>query len=127
MPPCSLQHLETHQIDRWYNVWQIVQTGVVLYYANVAMPYPFDGNVLRWVDLDIVCYADGSIVVKDERESEEHISRYAYPEGVVHCALAARDELHRLAHSSALPFDRTGWSAARQSPGPKYCCQSSRI
>jgi protein associated with RNAse G/E len=96
--------------DRWYNVWQIDRTEGVLVYANVAMPCRFDGSVLRWVDLDIdiVCYADGSIVVKDEREFEEHISRFAYPEGVVNCALAARDELHRLANAGAFPFDRTG-------------------
>jgi protein associated with RNAse G/E len=93
--------------DRWYNVWQFDRTEGVLVYANVAMPCQFDGRVLRWVDLDIdiVCYVDGSIVVKDEDEFEEHIVRFAYPEDVVEHALAARDELLRLARADAFPFD----------------------
>ena len=96
--------------DRWYNVYQIDRTEGVLFYANVAMPCQFDGGVLRWVDLDIdiVLCDDGSIVVKDEDEFEEHISRFAYPEDVVEHALAARDELLRLARASAFPFNQTG-------------------
>jgi protein associated with RNAse G/E len=72
------------------------------------MPCQFDGSVLRWVDLDIdiVCYADGSIVVKDEREFEEHTTLLAYPDQVVERALAARDELLCLAQASEFPFKR---------------------
>ena len=58
--------------------------------------------------MDIVCCDDGSIVVKDEREFEEHIVRFAYPEDVIENALAARDELVRLAYAGQYPFDRTG-------------------
>ena len=107
--------------DRWYNVWQIDRTEGVLVYANVAMPCQFEGSVLRWVDLDIdvVCYANGSIVVKDEHEFEAHIVRFAYPEHVIKCALAARDELLRLAHAGEFPFERMGHSAASQSQDPR--------
>ena len=96
--------------DRWYNVWQINRTTGVLIYANVAMPCQFDDRFLRWVDLDIdiVCYADGSIVVKDEDEFEAHIVRFAYPEDVVAHALAARDELLRLAYAGDFSFTRSG-------------------
>jgi protein associated with RNAse G/E len=96
--------------DRWYNVWQFDRTEGVLVYANVAMPCQFDGSVLRWVDLDIdiVCCHDGSIVVKDEHEFEEHIVRFAYPEDVVEHALAARDELLSLAKACVFPCSRTG-------------------
>ena len=96
--------------DRWYNVWQIDRTKGAFVYANVAMPCQFDGSVLRWVDLDIdiVCHTDGSIVVKDEDEFEEHIVRFAYPEDVVEHALAARDELLSLAKAGAFPFSRSG-------------------
>ena len=96
--------------DRWYNVWQIDRTEGVLFYANVAMPCQFDGSILRWVDLDIdvVCYTDGSIVVKDEHEFEEHILLLAYPEDVIERALAARDELLCLARAGEFPFNQTG-------------------
>jgi protein associated with RNAse G/E len=96
--------------DRWYNVWQFDRARAVLFYANVAMPCQFDGSVLRWVDLDIdiVCCADGSVVVKDEDEFEEHTARFAYPDHVVERALAARDELLSLANAAAFPFNPTG-------------------
>ena len=55
-----------------------------------------------------------SIVVKDQDEFEEHISHFAYPEDVVEHALAARDELLRLAYASDFPFDRTGQATTRQ-------------
>ena len=102
--------------DRWYNVWQFDRPEGVLVYANVAMPCQFDGCVLRWVDLDIdiVCHTDGSIVVKDEDEFEEHIVRFAYPEHVVEHTLAARHELLRLARAGNFPFARSGSSTARQ-------------
>ena len=97
--------------DRWYNVWQIDRTEGVLFYANVAMPCQFDGSILRWVDLDIdvVCYTDGSIVVKDEHEFEEHVLLFAYPDDVVEHALAARDELLSLANAGVFPFSQTGY------------------
>jgi len=95
--------------DRWYNVWQLERSEGILFYANVAMPCRFDGRVLRWVDLDldVVYYADGSIAVKDEPEFEEHTALFAYPDGVVERALAARDELLCLAHSGEFPFKRS--------------------
>ena len=96
--------------DRWYNVYQIDRTEGVLFYANVAMPCQFDGSVLRWVDLDIdiVYHVDGSIVVKDEQEFEEHVLLFAYPEDVVDRALEARDELLSLARAGEFPFNQTG-------------------
>ena len=85
------------------------------------MPCRFEGSTLRWVDLDIdvVYYANGSIVVKDEREFEAHITRFVYPEHVIQRALAARDELLCLAHAGESPFERMGHSAASQSRDPR--------
>lgn len=104
--------------DRWHNVWQLDRTDGVLFYANVAMPCQFDGDVLRWVDLDIdvVCHSDGSIVVKDEQEFQEHTSLFAYPEDVVESALAARDELLCLARAGEFPFNGTRCHAESRDP-----------
>lgn len=95
--------------DRWYNVWQFDRREGVLFYANVAMPCRFDGSVLRWVDLDIdvVQYADGSTVVRDEQEFAERSISLRYPPEVIRSALAARDELLRLARAREFPFQRS--------------------
>ena len=100
---------EVYFTDRWYNVWHLREHTTVpnLWYANVALPAQFDGQTLRWVDLDIDirCYLDGSIQVLDEDEFKQHRTLMSYPEEVVNRALAARDEMLKLAKGGAFPFD----------------------
>jgi protein associated with RNAse G/E len=102
--------LALYWTDRWYNVWRFDRSEGVVCYANVAMPCQFDGSVLRWTDLDIdvVQYADGSTVVRDEQEFRERSVRLGYPAEMIRCALAARDELLRLAKAGEFPFAREG-------------------
>lgn len=92
--------------DRWYNIWQFDRTHGIVFYANVAMPCQFDGGTIRWTDLDmdVLVYADGSVMVKDEHEFEER--RADYPTAVVRSALASCDELVRLANAGEFPFQR---------------------
>ena len=95
--------------DRWYNVWHLCEHVVApnLWYANVAMPAGFDGATIRWVDLDIDirCYLDGSLEVLDEDEFAQHRVELGYSDEIVEHALAARDEMLRLARAGAFPFD----------------------
>ena len=71
------------------------------------MPARFDGATIRWVDLDIDirCYLDGSLEVLDEDEFAQHRVELGYSDEVVEHALAARDEMLRLARAGAFPFD----------------------
>ena len=94
--------------DRWYNVWQFDRNEGVLFYANVALPCAFDGRVLRWTDLDIdvVQYADGRIIVKDEEQFRDRSATLGYSRDVICSALGARDELLRLAETGQFPFQR---------------------
>ena len=77
-------------------------------YANVALPAELNGDVLRWVDLDldVIVDADGGVILDDEDEFADHRLRFAYPQDVVSRAITARDELMRLAAAGAFPFDR---------------------
>ena len=45
--------VELYFEDRWYNVWHFRDDTTELWYCNVALPASFDGETLRWVDLDI--------------------------------------------------------------------------
>ena len=99
--------VELYFEDRWYNVWHLHDTTTALWYCNVSLPAEFDGETLRWVDLDIdiQCYPDGSLEVLDEDEFEQHRVELGYPDEVVEGALAARDEALRLAQERVFPFD----------------------
>lgn len=107
---------ELYFTDRWYNVRHFDGPRAPywnLWYANVALPATFDGEVLQWVDLDIDLrqHSDGSVVVLDEDEFEVNRRAAPYPADVVEQAPAARDEMLRLADTGAFPFDRNAHAA----------------
>lgn len=101
-------------IDRWWNVYH--NHGIVrgpsgrpstAVYANVSTPAAFDGDTIRWVDLDldVVIRAD-AVELLDEDEFAEHRARMAYPEALAARALEAAAALIELATRRAPPFDR---------------------
>jgi protein associated with RNAse G/E len=99
--------------DRWWNVyhnhWTIYFDGrwSSASYANVASPATFDGETLRWVDLDLdVVIREGAVELLDEDEFEEHRALMAYPEAIVTGALEAAAALIDLATRRVPPFNR---------------------
>ncbi|MSP21759.1 MAG: DUF402 domain-containing protein [Dehalococcoidia bacterium] len=100
--------------DRWWNVyhnhWIVRPPGgrsSTAVYANVSTPATFDGETLRWVDLDLdVVIRDDAVALLDEDEFEEHRARMAYPEALAARAREAASLLLDLAARRAPPFDR---------------------
>lgn len=109
--------------DRWYNVEHNHQVLVrpdgrlsTSSYANVSTPATFDGDTVRWVDLDLdVTVRNGVVELVDEDEFDEHRARMAYPESVIAKAREAASDLLRLATLGVTPFDREThiWRPAR--------------
>ena len=101
--------IEIYFTDRWYNVWHFREhtTNPNSWYSNVAMPARFDGTTLQWVDLDIDirCYADGSLRVFDQDEFEQNRVEMGYPTEVVKRAVAARNEVLQLGKVGIFPFN----------------------
>ena len=101
--------IEFYFTDRRYNVSHFHEhtTWPNRWYSNVAAPASFDGDTLRWVDLDIDirCYLDGSLRALDEDEFERNLVKMTYPDELVRQALAARDEVSGLGRVGEFPFD----------------------
>lgn len=101
-------------LECWWNVyhnhWTLPrsdQRWTPETYANVSLPASFDGETVRWVDLDLdVVVRAGVTELLDEDEFEEHRERWGYPERVARGALEAASQLMDLARSGAAPFDR---------------------
>ncbi len=95
--------------DRWYNVMRLErpQGGLEGWYCNVTTPIQFDGEDVRYVDLDLDVRvpAQGEPEVLDEEEFLENSQRMGYPPEVVEQARRALDELVRLARTGQPPFD----------------------
>jgi protein associated with RNAse G/E len=104
--------------DRWFNVIRLElpdpSTGwgrLTGWYCNIATPVQFDGESVRYVDLqlDVRVFAEDHGLrcsVLDEDEFETARERYAYPDDLVERARRAVDEVIELVVRRAFPFDR---------------------
>lgn len=100
--------------DRWWTaVWNVGPghgERSIEIYVDVITPAVWDGGTVRMVDLDldVIRRHDGSVVVDDEDEFEEHRITFGYPDHVVD---KARTEAARLALAVELrsePFGLVG-------------------
>ena len=97
--------------DRWYNVMRLqYPRGGAFdgWYCNVTTPMEFDGETVRYadLDLDVRVPARGEPEVLDEEEFLENSKRMGYPPEVIERSRAAVDELLRLARDHQAPFDQ---------------------
>ncbi len=98
-------------VDCWYNVYHNhwpTERHAIETYINVSLPAQFDGETIRWVDidLDVVVRSGHRVELWDEDEFAEHLERFGYPENIVAGARAAASELVRLAATAPPPLDR---------------------
>ena len=96
--------------DRWYNVMRLERprgAGLEGWYCNIATPAHFDGENVRYadLDLDVRVSALGETEVVDEDEFLENSARMQYPPEVVSQARQAVDELLALVRNRHFPFD----------------------
>ena len=100
---------EYYWTDRWYSIFRFREpTGALRnYYCNVNQPAEFDGEILRFVDLDIdvLVAPDFSHRVLDEEEFIMHAERYGYPASVRELVPRALAELIGLIERRDFPFD----------------------
>jgi len=70
-------------LDRWYNVFRFHEPDGSFrnYYCNIAMPATMNGGELDFVDLDldVVVWPDGRVVVLDRDDLEKNTQVYGYP------------------------------------------------
>ena len=97
--------------DRWYNVMRCDRPragGLEYWYCNVTTPAQYDGEAVRYIDLDldVLVFPDGKMKVVDEDEFLEHSVRMGYPPDVIEQARRAVDELIALAHAAQFPFEQ---------------------
>jgi hypothetical protein len=102
--------------DCWWNVehfhepLSFANRPSLLTYVNISTPAEFDGETVRWVDLDLDVIVTGAGVrLIDEDEFEEHRERFGYPDDLVMKARAAAELLIDLASRGERPFDRASY------------------
>lgn len=102
--------------DRWWNAMLDFDAAgqFLAAYCNVCLPYSRDGQVVRWIDLDldVLLYRDHPAALLDEDEFVAHARQFHYPATVVAGARAAAADLLDRASRGALPFRHWALDAA---------------
>ena len=106
--PNGTHSLEYYWLDRWYNIFRFGQPdgSVRNFYCNVNVPPTFDGDVLKYadLDLDILVKPDFSFDILDRDDFERNSRKYRYPADVKSNARAALDELVKMIDRRTFPF-----------------------
>ena len=97
--------------DRWFNVMRCDKPGgggLDHWYCNVTTPAQYDGEAIRYVDLDLDLSVgpNGEIELLDEDEFLDNSARMGYAPDVIENARRAVDELIELARRGQFPFRR---------------------
>jgi protein associated with RNAse G/E len=108
--------------DRWFNAIRLEEPGkgLVGFYCNVASPVQFDGETVRYIDLqlDVRVFVEDGVwrhEVWDEDEFKVARQRYGYGEALVERCWAAVAELVRMIEVREFPFvDSETSSSLRQ-------------
>lgn len=107
---------ERYWFHRWYNIFAIYDEGERFkgWYANISTPIAFDGETIRYTDLDLDLWVwpDRRFVVLDEDEFAQRVER-EMPASVVAQARAGLAELlNDLAAEGALFRELSFYSTA---------------
>lgn len=93
--------------DRWYSVFEFFDPDGSFRnaYFNINQPPSLEGENLSYIDLDIdvVVWPDGRVVVLDESEFREHSVLFGYPDEVVDAAREALASVLEIANSQTFP------------------------
>ncbi|MDF9867636.1 protein associated with RNAse G/E [Bacilli bacterium PM5-3] len=60
--------------DKWYNIISMIRSNGIHYYCNIASPFTYDGEAIKYIDydLDLKVFPNDSMKVLDEREYANH-------------------------------------------------------
>lgn len=70
--------------DYWFNIIAMLKDDGIHYYCNLASPYVYDEEGIKYIDydLDIKMYPSKRIRVLDRQEYEDHKIKMSYPKEV---------------------------------------------
>lgn len=93
--------------DLWFNIIGMLKKDGVYFYCNLSSPYLYDGEAIKYIDydLDIKVFPDGSYILLDEKEYQEHCLQMDYPEDIKEIIQQQRHELITRIKDREKPFD----------------------
>lgn len=105
----------------WTAAWWLGHPEVDLY-VNINTPSVREGDVIRYIDLDldVVRRTDGRCEIVDQDEFAEHQVLLGYPDDVIAATVRTADDVLRSVESGEAPLDGATareWAAAARVAG----------
>lgn len=93
---------------RWFNIIGIIKKNEIHFYCNIASPYIYDNEALKYIDydLDIKVLDDFSYNVLDRNEYNKHQEKMEYPDDLKLILEKELEVLKGLIDSKSEPFDK---------------------
>ena len=90
---------------RWFNIIAQLKTNGIFYYCNIASPYVIDGNVIKYIDLDLRVFNDGAFKVLDRNEYNYHKRLMRYSREINYIIKVELSSLIEMKKTGEFPFD----------------------
>lgn len=93
--------------DMWFNVIVMFKKTGIYYYCNIASPYVYDGEAIKYIDydLDVKVFPDGTYKILDQNEYAYHSKKMKYPEEIQKIVENELVKLINLIESKTAPFN----------------------
>ena len=92
--------------DLWFNVIAIIRKDGVHFYCNIASPFVYDENALKYIDydLDLKVFPNYHYKILDEYEFKKHKYEMGYSEDIQKIVRAQLADLIQMVHKREGPF-----------------------
>lgn len=93
--------------DKWFNVIVMFKKTGINYYCNIASPYLYDGEAIKYIDydLDVKLFPDGTYTILDRNEFEHNSTEMNYPEELKDVLEKTLEELVEMIENKENPFN----------------------
>jgi protein associated with RNAse G/E len=93
--------------EKWFNIIGIIKKNEIHFYCNIASPYMYDDEALKYIDydLDIKVIDDFSYNVLDRNEYNKHQSKMEYSPKLKKILETELTKLRRMIENREYPFN----------------------
>lgn len=95
--------------NKFYNTTASLKPAGVYYYTNLASPFIYEDNVIKYIDydLDIKWYPNAKVKVIDKNEFRKHIKEMNYPQELINIINITTNNVLNLIHNKEDIFSKS--------------------
>lgn len=95
--------------NSWFNIISMIRSNGIHFYCNIASPFIWDGDAIKYVDydLDLKVFPNDTMKVLDENEYATHSKLMSYPKELDGILRTELDQLKKIILKEDSMYSRT--------------------